>query len=136
MSIYKRLWIGLAALMLTVFFVTFILFGMAASSSSEEQLAIETDKNANTLALLLSQQVLDPVDLELTLSTTVNLSEFEYIRIKDAAGDTVFERGNTIPPYNSPQWFRTLFSVDNVASTSLVQQGWQTWSLKSRLCQS
>ena len=130
MSIYKRLWIGLAALMLTVFCVTFILFGMAASSSSEDQLAIETDKNANTLALLLSQTVLDPVDLELTLSTTVNLSEFEYVRIVDAAGDTVFERSNPIPSYNSPQWFRTLFSVDNAPSSALVQQGWQTWSLE------
>lgn len=130
MSIYKRLWIGLAALMLTVFFVTFILFGMAASSSSEDQLAIETDKNANTLALLLSQTILDPVDLELTLSTTVNLSEFEYVRISDAGGNTVFERSNPIPPYNSPKWFRTLFSVENPASSSLVQQGWQTWSLE------
>lgn len=130
MSIYKRLWIGLAVLMMTVFFVTFVLFGMAASSSSEEQLAVETEKSANTLALLLSQIALDPVDLELTLSTTVNLSEFEYIRISDAAGQTVFERSNPIPPYDSPRWFRTLFSVDNKPNTSLVQQGWQTWSLE------
>ena len=54
MSLLQRLWLSIAALLITVFGVTMTVFGVSGSNTLEEQLAIETENTARSLAQLLS----------------------------------------------------------------------------------
>lgn len=130
MSLLKRLWISIGALLVTVFAVTLTVFGLSGSAALEQQLAIETENTARTLALVLSAQELDPVVAEIQLSTITNLSEFEAVELRDPQNNVVFVAQNTTPTTRVPDWFQRLFEVSTAPASAPIQQGWDTWELK------
>ena len=83
--------------LVTVFAVTLTVFGLSGSAALEQQLAIETENTARTLALVLSARELDPVVAEIQLSTITNLSEFEAVELRDPQNNVVFVAQNTTP---------------------------------------
>lgn len=130
MSLLKRLWISIGALLVTVFAVTLTVFGLSGSAALEQQLAIETENTARTLALVLSARELDPVVAEIQLSTITNLSEFEAVELRDPQNNVVFVAQNTTPATRVPDWFQRLFEVSTAPASAPIQQGWDTWELK------
>lgn len=130
MSLLKRLWISIGALLVTVFAVTLTVFGLSGSASLEEQLAIETENTARTVALVLSAQELEPVMAEIQLSTLTNLSEFKAVELRDPQNNVVFAAQNATPTTRVPQWFQRLFKVSTAPASAPVQQGWDTWELQ------
>ena len=50
MSLLRRLWLSIGVLLITVFAVTMTVFGVSGSNTLQEQLAIETQNTARSLA--------------------------------------------------------------------------------------
>ena len=136
MSLLQRLWLSIAALLITVFGVTMTVFGVSGSNTLEEQLAIETENTARSLAQVLSLEAqvsgvneLDPVIVQLRLSPFTDLSEFEVVELRDPMGNSIFRSQNTPPPTEAPDWFKGFFAVETFAVTEPVMLGWNNWEL-------
>ena len=136
MSLLSRLWISIGGLLLIVFAVTLSVFGASGSNTLQEQLAIETENTARTLAQVLSLEAqvsgvdeLDPVIVQLRLSPFTDLSEFQSVELRDPAGDVVFRSENSPLPTEAPDWFKALFTVKTNPATAPVMLGWNNWEL-------
>lgn len=136
MSLLKRLWLSIGVLLITVFAVTLTVFGVSGSSRLQEQLAIETENTARSLAQVLSLEAqvsgveeLDPVIVQLRLSPFTDLSEFEVVELRDPAGSIIFRSQNTPIPTEAPDWFKQFFAVETFAATAPVMLGWNNWEL-------
>ena len=82
MSLLKRLWISIGALLITVFAVTLTVFGLSGIASLEEQLAFVTENTARTLLLVLSREQFDPAITDIQLSPITHLTEFEAVKLR------------------------------------------------------
>ena len=72
-------------------------FRVSGSNTLQEQLAIETENTARSLAQVLSLEAevsgadeLDPVIVQLRLSPFTDLSEFELVELRDPTGNSIF----------------------------------------------
>lgn len=124
MSLYRQLWIAVVVVMLCVFGVTFAINGVSSSRYLSEQLAIKNSDDASAMALSLSQQDLDPVSLEIQLSTLLDHGSFELVEFRQADGTLTFRRNQTIKPAKAPTWFTALFDIQSTAATAEVSNGW------------
>ena len=136
MSLLRRLWLSIGVLLITVFTVTMTVFGVSGSNTLQEQLAIDTENTARTLAQVLSLEAeasgaeeLDPVIVQLRLSPFTDLSEFEVVELRDPMGSSIFRSQNTPPPTDAPDWFKGIFAVDTFPATAPVMLGWNNWEL-------
>ena len=136
MSLLRRLWLSIGVLLITVFAVTMTVFGVSGSNTLQEQLAIETQNTARSLAQVLSLEAevsgadeLDPVIVQLRLSPFTDLSEFEVVELRDPMGNSIFRSQNTPPPTDAPDWFKEMFAVETVPATAPVMLGWNNWEL-------
>lgn len=124
MSLYRQLWIAVVVVMLCVFGVTFAINGVSSSRYLSEQLAIKNSDDASSMALSLSQQDLDPVSLEIQLSTLLDHGSFELVEFRQADGTLTFSRNQEIKPAKAPAWFTALFNIQSTAATAGVSNGW------------
>jgi len=84
MSLYRQLWLAIAALLVLVFGVSLLVTTLSARTYLQEQLSMKNTDNATALALSLSQQGADPVLIELTL-TALRVDRTERSRGRRAA---------------------------------------------------
>lgn len=124
MSLYKQLWISVGLLMIVVFGITFYLNSASSSRYLQEQLTIKNSDDATALALSLSQQSLDPVSIELQLSTQLDQSSYEFIELKDPEGQILFRREKTLDTVSVPLWLRQLFPINGEEGRASVTNGW------------
>ena len=136
MSLLRRLWLSIGVLLVTVFAVTMTVFGISGSNTLQEQLAIETENTARSLAQVLSLEAevsgadeLDPVIVQLRLSPFTDLSEFELVELRDPTGNSIFRSQNTPPVTDAPAWFKEIFAVETFPATAPVMLGWNNWEL-------
>ena len=136
MSLLSRLWISIGALLLTVFAVTLTVFGVSGSNTLQQQLAVETENTARSLAQVLSLEAeasslerLDPVIVQLRLSPFTDLSEFQSVELRDPTGEVIFRAQNTPVTPTAPIWFVELFEVETFPISAPVMLGWDNWEL-------
>ena len=136
MSLLSRLWISIGALLLTVFAVTLTVFGVSGSNTLQQQLAVETENTARSLAQVLSLEAeasslerLDPVIVQLRLSPFTDLSEFQSVELRDPTGEVIFRSQNTPVTPTAPIWFVELFEVETFPVSAPVMLGWDNWEL-------
>jgi len=134
MSLYKQLWIAVGALLLVVFGATFAINGVSSSRYLEKQLTLKNADDATRFALTLSQQNLDPILLEVQLTTLLDQGSYEYIEFRDPNGKVVFSRGNLLTEDQTPDWIKDLFPIHSLPGVANVDSAWNqlgTLSLKS-----
>jgi methyl-accepting chemotaxis protein len=134
MSLYKQLWIAVGALLLVVFGATFAINGVSSSRYLEKQLTLKNADDATRFALTLSQQSLDPILLEVQLTTLLDQGSYEYIEFRDPNGKVVFSRGNLLTEDQTPIWIKDLFPIHSLPGVAKVDSAWNqlgTLSLKS-----
>lgn len=124
MSLYKQLWIAVAALMLTVFSITFVINGVASSRYLEQQLTLKNTDDATALALSLSQQELDTVAVEIQLAAKVDQGSYEFAELRDPAGALLYSATNPVDTGSAPGWLKRVFPIDAEVGRAAVTNGW------------
>ncbi|EED33923.1 ggdef:eal:histidine kinase, hamp region [gamma proteobacterium NOR5-3] len=134
MSLYRQLWIAIAILMLVVFGTTFVINGVSSSRYLEEQLLIKNNDDVSALALSLSQQNLDPVSLEIQLSTLLDHGSYTWVEFRQPDGQVSFSRSQDLSSGSAPAWLKALFPIESASASADVSSGWTqlgTLSLRS-----
>ncbi|MFG6428669.1 LapD/MoxY N-terminal periplasmic domain-containing protein [Roseateles sp. LYH14W] len=90
----------------------------------QTQLALKNADNAQSLALALSQQQGDAELIKLLVSAQFDTGAYEFVRWRDAKGETVFERTGAAPRGQSPGWFRELVPIAARPGVAQVSSGW------------
>jgi EAL domain-containing protein (putative c-di-GMP-specific phosphodiesterase class I)/GGDEF domain-containing protein len=90
----------------------------------QTQLALKNADNAQSLALALSQQQGDAELIKLLVSAQFDTGAYEFVRWRDAKGETVFERSGAAPRGQSPGWFRELVPIAARPGVAQVSSGW------------
>lgn len=90
----------------------------------QTQLALKNADNAQSLALALSQQQGDAELIKLLVSAQFDTGAYEFVRWRDAKGETVFERSGVAPQGQSPDWFRALVPITARPGVAQVSSGW------------
>lgn len=124
MSLIKQLWIAIIILMALAFGGSFIASTITAKNYLQQQLQMKNIDNAATLALSLSQMEKDPVKIELILSAQFDTGHYQYIALKDPAGQVISERSTNEAQSKVPQWFKQLVPLDVEPGIAQVQNGW------------
>jgi EAL domain-containing protein (putative c-di-GMP-specific phosphodiesterase class I)/GGDEF domain-containing protein len=126
MSLFKQLWIAIAAVMLLAFGMSAVLSVLSARDYLQAQLQTKNRDNANMLALSLTQMEKDPVTVELQVASQFDAGYYDYIRIVSPKGEKITERvfsGTTADA--APAWFVGLIPIKAEPGQALIQDGWK-----------
>jgi EAL domain-containing protein (putative c-di-GMP-specific phosphodiesterase class I)/GGDEF domain-containing protein len=124
MSMYRQL---LLAIILSTLLA--ILGGLFASTVNTrtyliEQLNTKNIDNATVLALSLSQKNVDPVELELVVTSLFDNGYYSSIKVTDPKGKILVERKANSQTYEVPKWFMSLFPINPHAGQAQITNGW------------
>jgi len=125
MSLYLRLWITIAVVMLLTFAGSFVLSNLSSRDWFEQQLERKNLDNATTLGLLLSSPGLDQLSRELLVSAQFDSGHYQFIRLTDKNDTLLIERTQPQPEGRHPQWFEKWFPIVPANGVAQVSQGWQ-----------
>ncbi|KAF7597853.1 MAG: hypothetical protein CGU29_16400 [Candidatus Dactylopiibacterium carminicum] len=125
MSLLKRLWLRVFAVMLVALCASLLLHVMSARDYLRQQLYAQSADGAASLALSMSQQRGDPAMAELLVSALFDSGHFERIVFRDVNGAVKVARETGAPSPDVPAWFRNAASLEGAPGTALVTDGWR-----------
>lgn len=125
MSMYRQLWF--AIILSTLIALAGSLFASTMSSRAylNEQLRMKNSDNATVLALSLSQKNVDPVELELILSSLFDNGHYASIKMLDPAGKVLIEKKAGLELSRVPEWFMALFPIQSTPGQAQISNGWK-----------
>ena len=130
MSLLKQLMLSVSVAMLGILLGTLFFNVDAARNSLREQLQLQSDNAASSLALSLSQPAnQDPVVRELLMSALFDTGQFDAIGLIGAQGEQLFLRERHAQTQQSsaqqaPLWFQNLIPLPKPAAQRVVSNGW------------
>ena len=125
MSLFRQLWLMTVLATVMAFAGCFIISMHNARVYLESQLATQSNDNAASLALSMSQQSKDPTMIELQVAALYDTGHFELVRYSNVFGKTQVERVSHAQPENVPVWFMRLFPMQVAVGHAQVSDGWK-----------
>lgn len=124
MSMYRR--IRLAMVTSVVLAVGGVLLASLLGTRSflESELSARNRASAAALANLLGTEKPEPLHTEWLIASLVEGGHYEHIRIRDAQGQTVAERGRSMPRAHAPSWFIALLPIAAAPGQADIGSGW------------
>jgi EAL domain-containing protein (putative c-di-GMP-specific phosphodiesterase class I)/GGDEF domain-containing protein len=136
MSMYRQLWF--AIILSTLIALAGSLFASTMSSRAylNEQLKMKNADNATVLALSISQKAIDPVELELIISSLFDNGHYALIKVTDPAGKILIEKKAAIEQSRVPTWFMQLLPITSTPGQAQISSGWKQLGTISLVSQS
>lgn len=125
MSMYRQLWF--AIILSTLIALVGSLFASTMSSRAylNEQLRMKNSDNATVLALSLSQKNIDPIELELIITSLFDNGHYASIRMFDPNGKILVERLAPDEQSTVPSWFKQWFPIQSIPGQAQISNGWK-----------
>jgi predicted signal transduction protein with EAL and GGDEF domain len=122
---YRQLWF--AIILSTLIALVGSLFASTMSSRAylNEQLRMKNSDNATVLALSLSQKSIEPVELELIITSLFDNGHYASIRMFDPNGKILVERVSRDEQSNVPSWFKEWFPIQSIPGQAQISNGWK-----------
>ncbi|WP_410499840.1 EAL domain-containing protein [Chitinibacter sp. S2-10] len=125
MSLFRQVWFMIIASALLAFMAALLISTYSARDYLQTQLYTQSSDTASALALSISQQANDPAMVELMTNALFDSGHFEWIRISDPHGKTVYEQFNRELPSKVPDWFIQRFPIVVLPGEALISNGWK-----------
>ena len=125
MSLFRQLWMMIILATLVAFAGSFVVSVYTARGYLEQQLFTQSNDNASSLALSMSQQSKDAATIELNVAALFDTGHFELIRFSDNQGKTLVERTNNDKADGVPVWFVKTFPLQIGLGKAQVSDGWK-----------
>lgn len=127
MSLLNRLLISVSVVIMCVLIGTVALSVNSARSYLLDQLLVNTENTATSMALTLSQPSNQSASTrELLLSALYDSGQFSLVRLEDPRGNVLFLRDEPVPVTTRvPEWFRAIAGIEAPVSVRQVSSGWE-----------
>lgn len=97
---------------------------LSARETLEDQVRLKNADNAQSLALVLSQQRGDAALIDLVLRAQADTGHYATIRFEASDGRVVEQRFDA-PPAGAPGWLRALLPIGSAPGVAQVSDGWK-----------
>ena len=111
MSLHKHLWFLVIVIMCMAFGGSLIISTSSSLGHLEKQLQLSNIVHADTLALSLLRQTIDPATLRNIIEEHFASGDYRYIKITTASDEVLIEKNNHQVSTETPQWFTRLFAL-------------------------
>jgi EAL domain-containing protein (putative c-di-GMP-specific phosphodiesterase class I)/GGDEF domain-containing protein len=126
MSILRQLLLSVSVVSAVILLGTYCLSVDSARDYLADQLHVQSEDGAVSLALALSQAGNnDPATQNLLISALFDTGHFSSVRFTDLNGKVLVERQSRPDTANTPSWFRSLLPLSSKSATRSVSEGWK-----------
>ncbi len=127
MSLFRQLMLAVAFSTLLAFMGSAVVSLLSSRHYLEQQLILKNEDNAGALALLITQQSKDPVNIELYVAALFDSGHYELIQILDPKGEPIVERKSPPDTGDAPAWFTRLFPIKPTPGHAQISDGWKQY---------
>lgn len=129
MSLMRQLWLAVVISTVVAFVGSLSISIWSARGYLIEQLERKNSDNASSLALAMTQQEKDPVNIELQVSALFDTGYYQQISVVDPLGKVIVERiQDKGDAEKVPHWFMSLFSIPSPPGLAQVNDGWKQYA--------
>ena len=128
MSLMRQLWLAVVVSTLVAFIGSLSISVWSARSYLIEQLERKNSDNASSLALAMTQQEKDPVNIELQVAALFDTGFYQEISVVDPLGKVLVQRIQDRHDVDVPKWFTNLFSIPSSPGMAQVNDGWKQYA--------
>ena len=128
MSLIRQLWLAVVVSTLVAFVGSLSISVWSARSYLIEQLERKNSDNASSLALAMTQQEKDPVNIELQVAALFDTGYYQLISVVDPLGKVIVERVQDRMDRQAPDWFTSLISIPSNPGMAQVSDGWKQYA--------
>ena len=125
MSLIRRLWLLLAALLVLAVGGAVAVNLASARATLETEVRVKNADNAQSLALVLTQLRGERAALELALAAFADTGHYLQVRFEPADGSAQLVRRFDAPAAAAPAWFRALLPIASEPGIAQVSDGWR-----------
>lgn len=128
MSLLRRLLLSVSVALLAILLAALAFNLGAARHYLSEQLHVQSENAAASLALSLSQPGnQDPVVRELLLAALFDSGKFALVRLQSPDGQVIFQRENQPREHQHtvPAWFQRYLPLPQAQTSMSINHGWQ-----------
>ncbi len=123
----QRLWLALLLTALVSFLGSLAVTLLTARSYLQQQLEVQSNDSANSLALSMTQQNKDRATVETLINALFDHGHYQRVTFESVTGDVVVDRHSSESAANVPQWFKDLLPLYDSPSVAEVSDGWQQY---------
>lgn len=128
MSLMRQLWLAVVVSTLLAFVGSLSISIWSARSYLIQQLERKNSDNASSLALAMTQQEKDPVNVELQVAALFDTGFYQEISVVDPKGGVIAQRIQDRQDVDVPRWFLGLFSIPSRPGLAQVSDGWKQYA--------
>lgn len=128
MSMMRQLWLAVVISTLLAFAGSLFIGVWSARSYLVQQLERKNNDNASSLALAMTQQEKDPVNIELQVAALFDTGFYQEIAVVDPLGKVISRRVQDKVEANVPAWFVGLVSIPSHPGIAQVSDGWKQYA--------
>ena len=125
MSLIRQLWLLVLAVLLAAIVGAIAVNLTGTRAVLQTQLASKNSDNAQSLALVLSQQGGERSLLELVLAAQFDTGVYRSIRLVGVDGKPIIERQAAAQAQRAPAWLEQLLPIESPPGIAQVSNGWQ-----------
>lgn len=124
MPLIRQVWLLLFAVLALAVGGAVVVNLLSARDTLQDQVRLKNADNAQSLALVLSQQGGDPALIDLVLRAQADTGHYALIRFEGADGGAVEQRFEA-PAGGVPGWLRELLPIASPPGVAQVSDGWK-----------
>jgi diguanylate cyclase (GGDEF)-like protein len=129
MSLIRQLWLAVAISTLLAFVGSLSISIWSARTYLVEQLERKNIDNANSLALAMTQQEKDPVNVELQVAALFDTGFYQEISVIDPMNVVIVQRiQDKADKGSTPDWFIDLLPIPSKPGLAQVSDGWKQYA--------
>lgn len=128
MSMMRQLWLAVIVSTLLAFAGSLFIGVWSARTYLVQQLERKNSDNASSLALAMTQQDKDPVNVELQVAALFDTGFYQEISVVDPFGKVIAQRIQDRFEAKVPAWFVGLVSIPSLPGVAQVSDGWKQYA--------
>lgn len=128
MSLMRQLWLAVVISTILAFVGSLSISIWSARAYLAQQLERKNSDNASSLALSMTQQDKDPVNVDLQVSALFDTGYYQEISVTDPFGKVISQRLQDKTEASAPGWFIELFPIPSKPGLAQVSDGWKQYA--------
>ncbi|MCE1239292.1 MAG: EAL domain-containing protein [Azonexaceae bacterium] len=128
MSLFRQLWLAVIISTIIAFVGSLSISIWSARDYLIQQLERKNNDNATSLALSMTQQDKDPVNVELQVAALFDTGFYREISVIDPVDQIIVQRVQEHTDASVPRWFTELFSLPSPPGLAQVSDGWKQFA--------
>ena len=128
MSLMRQLWLAVVISTVVAFAGSLSISIWSARGYLVQELERKNSDNATSLALAMTQQEKDPVNIDLQVAALFDTGYYQEISVVDPLGKVIAQRLQDKVESHVPAWFVKMLPIPSTPGQAQVSDGWKQYA--------